>query len=446
MSEPGATIELSRSGFERPVQGFRLEVRSGPDQGKVFVPASDVTVIGTHENAQLRLQDPAVSRFHVELTAEDGAVSIRDLRSRNGVLVDGVRITSAYLHDGALLAIGQSTLAFTLDARPMHIPFSSKDTFGLMVGRSVAMRRAFSLLERAATSNATVLLGGETGTGKEAAAESIHLESARGKGPFIVVDCGAIPGNLLESELFGHEKGAFTGAERARAGAFEEANGGTLFLDEIGELDPDLQPKLLRVLEKREIKRVGSSKYMPIDVRIIAATHRNLRAEVNAKTFRSDLFYRLAVVEVALPALRERLDDLPLLVTNILDRLGETDSPASQIVRTPEFFATLGRHVWPGNVRELRNYVERCLALGEKSPLGDGAETAGGPGLAADAPFAVDTKVSLKRGRDTLVAAFERAYLEKILAEHGGNVSAAARAAGVDRIHFYRLLWRSGLK
>ena len=309
-----------------------------------------------------------------------------------------------------------------------------------MVGRSFAMRRAFSLLERAAASNATVLLGGETGTGKEAAAESIHRESARRDGPFIVVDCGAIPGNLLESELFGHEKGAFTGADRARVGAFEEANGGTLFLDEIGELDPELQPKLLRVLEKKEVKPVGTSKYVPVDVRIIAATNRDLRAEVNAKTFRSDLFYRLAVVEVPLPALRERVEDLPLLVNAILDRLGATSPAEAALVRTSDFQQTIARHSWPGNVRELRNYVERCLALAEQAPLDAQAIPD------ASAPIAIDTKQTLKVARDRWTSVFEKAYLEKLLAEHGGNVSAASRAAGVDRIHFYRLLWRNGLK
>jgi DNA-binding NtrC family response regulator len=204
-----------------------------------------------------------------------------------------------------------------------------------------------------------------------------------------------------------------------------------------------LQPKLLRVLEKREIKRVGSAKHVPVDVRIVAATNRNLRAEVNSKGFRSDLYYRLAVVEVPLPALRERTEDLPMLVENLLTRLGLGQGPEGALVRTPEFHAALARHSWPGNVRELRNYVERCLALGEETPLGGGADDPADPGAPT---FNIDTKVPLKQARDGWIATFERAYLEKILAEQGGNVTAAARAAGVDRIHFYRLLWRSGLK
>ena len=436
-----ATLQLSRAHATLPVQGFTLKVTAGPDAGLAYAPAGERTVLGTAESAEMKLEDPTVSRFHCEITSADGAVVVKDLGSRNGTFVDGVRVREAFLHTGAILSLGQTRLAFELVAAPVNVPVSPRDRFGIMVGRSMAMRRAFSLLERAAASNATVLLGGETGTGKEAAAESIHRESARASGPFIVVDCGAIPSNLLESELFGHEKGAFTGAVAARSGAFEEASGGTLFLDEIGELEPDLQPKLLRVLEKREIKRVGSSRYAPVDGRVIAATHRNLRAEVNSKAVRSDLYYRLAVVEVTLPPLRERRDDLPLLVENLLERLGLSVAPEAALVRSPEFHAALARHAWPGNVRELRNYVERCLALAEQAPF-DPELAAGGEPAAPT----VDTSVPLKSAREKWTAVFERAYLEKILADNDGNVTAAARAAGVDRIHFYRLLWRNGLK
>jgi transcriptional regulator with PAS, ATPase and Fis domain len=438
---PEATVEISRGGAHLPVQGFRLSVTAGPDAGRVFTPTKERTVIGTGESAELSLADPTVSRFHCEIRTSDGEVVVKDLGSRNGLVVDGVRVEGAWLHAGAVLTLGNTKITFDLATEPVNVPLSRSDRFGIMVGRSIAMRRAFSVLERAASSNATVLLGGETGTGKEAAAESIHRESARADGPFIPVDCGAIPGNLLESELFGHEKGAFTGAVAARAGAFEEANGGTIFLDEIGELEPELQPKLLRVLEKKEIKRVGSSKYTPIDVRIIAATNRNLRAEVNAKNFRSDLYYRLAVVEVALPALRERLDDLPLLVDTILKRLGSAGSPEAALVESRAFQDTLARHAWPGNVRELRNYVERCLALAEQAPF-DAAELESAGGNLPP----IDTAIPLKTARDRWTLAFEKAYLEKIVAEHDGNVTAAAKAAGIDRIHFYRLLWRNGLK
>jgi two-component system response regulator GlrR len=305
-----------------------------------------------------------------------------------------------------------------------------------MVGRSPAMRAAFSLLERAAQADATVLLEGDTGTGKEAAAESLHRESARRDGPLIVVDCGAIPPSLLESELFGHERGAFTGAVTEQEGALEAADHGTVFLDEIGELGLELQPKLLRALDRREIKRVGASRYRPIDVRVIAATHRNLRVEVNAGRFRADLYYRLAVLQVRLPPLRQRADDLPLLIEHILHGLGAADSDAAALVRTREFVADLARHAWPGNVRELRNYIERCLALRESGVV---------PAPSADPP-PVDLRRPLRAARDEHLRAFERAYLRQALAAAGNNVTAAARIAGIDRIYFYRLLWKYGLR
>jgi len=300
------------------------------------------------------------------------------------------------------------------------------------------MRTVFAMLERAAQSDATVLIEGETGTGKEATAEALHTTGSRKKGPFVVVDCGAIPPQLLESELFGHEKGAFTGAVTARLGAFESAHGGTIFLDEVGELPIDLQPKLLRALERREIKRIGNARHQSVDVRVVAATNRNLRAEVNARRFRSDLYYRLAVLELRLPSLHERPDDVPLLVEHILAQLGAAGAPGAEVLRDPRLLADLSRHPWPGNVRELRNYVERCLALREEPPLPpvDGAEPAPAAPVEGD----------LRAARESWQRDFEKRYLQDLLAKHGNNVSAAARAAGVDRKYFYRLLWRNGLR
>ncbi len=317
------------------------------------------------------------------------------------------------------------------------------DRFGQMVGGAATSRSFFSLLRRAAATQATVLLEGETGTGKEASAEAIHQESTRANGPFIVVDCGAIPPQLLESELFGYERGAFTGAVAPRQGAFEAASGGTIFLDEIGELSLDLQPKILRVLERRHVKRIGSNTYSPVDVRVIAATNRSLRTEVAEKRFRSDLYYRLAVLRVTLPPLRERVADMPLLVDHMLATLGVADSPHAVALRAPEFVAKLARYRWPGNIRQLRNYLERCLALGDtNSPPGADsippAENEKEPPIALDQP--------LKVAREQWLNRFERRYLEGMLLRHGNNVSAAARAAGVDRIHFYRLLWKHGLR
>jgi two-component system response regulator GlrR len=317
--------------------------------------------------------------------------------------------------------------------------------FGAMVGRSAPMRSLFSLLQRAAASDATVLVEGETGTGKEATAEAIHLEGGRKNGPFVVIDCGAIPPQLLESELFGHERGSFTGAVAARQGAFEAASGGTIFLDEIGELGLDLQPKILRVLERRQVKRVGSTMYSNIDVRVIAATNRSLRAEVTAQRFRSDLYYRLAVVQVKLPPLRERLADLPILVDHVIGALGATDRAIANGLRTPEFLERLTRYRWPGNVRQLRNYIERCVALDDAN-LPPNLDTAPPEPerTAADAP--IDITKPLRSAREQCVSHFERRYLEAILAKHNNNVSAAARSAEVDRIHFYRLLWKHGLR
>jgi DNA-binding NtrC family response regulator len=317
--------------------------------------------------------------------------------------------------------------------------------FGQMVGRSAAMRSLFTLLQRAAASDATVLIEGETGTGKEASADAIHREGTRKNGPFVVIDCGAIPPQLLESELFGHERGAFTGAVAARQGAFEAASGGTIFLDEIGELGLDLQPKILRVLERRQVKRVGSTAYAPVDVRVIAATNRSLRTEVSAQRFRSDLYYRLAVVQVKLPPLRERLADLPILVEHALQSLGVSGASIAAALRSTEFSNKLSRYRWPGNVRQLRNYIERCVALDDAN-LPPALDTAPPGEGEHSAEAMIDVTLPLRVARENWVAMFERRYLEALLLRHNNNVSAAARAAGVDRIHLYRLLWKHGLR
>ncbi len=302
------------------------------------------------------------------------------------------------------------------------------------------MQMVFDVLGKASGSEATILLEGETGTGKEISAEAIHRGSPRRDKPFLVVDCGAMPPQLLESELFGHERGAFTGAVSSRLGVFEAAAGGTVFLDEIGELSIDLQPKLLRVLERREVRRVGTNNHVPVNVRLIAATNRSLREQVAAHKFRSDLFYRLAVVEVKLPPLRDRLLDLPLLVEHIVRNLGPIDDQTLAVVRSQEFLAALGHHNWPGNIRELRNYLERCVALR------DFAAPKPADTVSASPESAVNIGQPLREAREGWVSAFEKRYLEELLRVHENRVSAAARAAGVDRIYFYRLLWKHGLR
>jgi transcriptional regulator with PAS, ATPase and Fis domain len=295
------------------------------------------------------------------------------------------------------------------------------------------MSQVFALLQRAAASNATVLLEGETGTGKEAAAKSIHSRSARRGKPFIVVDCGALPPSLIEGELFGHRRGAFTGAAVAREGLLAAASGGTLFLDEIGELPLKLQPKLLGALERRQIKPVGDSKYVPIDVRVIAATNRDLRAELRAGRFRSDLYYRLAVLQIHLPPLRQRREDLLPLVERFLRELGASDAERKPM-RGEEFKAQLARHSWPGNARELRNYVERCLALNAPAPIVITRPE--------EKAWADITCQPLRAAR----VVFEKHYLQELLDRHSHNVTAASCAAGVGRANLYRLLWRHKLR
>jgi two-component system response regulator GlrR len=414
------------------IREYKLTVVDG---GRAQMFASPVVVIGADLRADFVIADPAMSKFHCEIWIADGAASVRDLGSRNGTTLDRVPVIEAPLRDGAMLQLGRTTLRFDLGLRHVERQLSAQSRFGRLLGNSVAMRAAFAQLEAAVASTSTVLLQGESGTGKDLAAEALHTESTRRDGPFVVVDCGAIPANLLEVELFGHEVGAFTGATVRRIGAFEAASGGTLLLDEIGELALDLQPKLLRALDRHEVQRIGSTERIATDVRIIAATNRNLREEVNARRFRSDLFYRLAVVQITLPPLRERTTDIPLLVDGLLGDLGARDLPAAAPLRSGELVPELLRHAWPGNVRELRNYVEAALVRQEYAldPASGGEPV-------------IDVDLPLRAVRETWLRHVERRYLERLLVVHGNNVSAAARAAGIDRVHFHRLLSRAGLR
>jgi transcriptional regulator with PAS, ATPase and Fis domain len=436
--DPRTTEALTSSQQVRAVvRECRLtRVEDGRDAAP-FLFAAERIVIGADPKSDLVVDDGAMSKFHCEIRIGEGAAVVRDLGSRNGTLVDRVPVIEAPLRDGALLSLGRTQLRFNIGTRQVELPLSSRDRFGRLIGRSTAMRAAFVVLEAAAASTSTVLLLGESGTGKDLAAESIHLESARRDGPFIVVDCGAIPANLLEAELFGFEAGAFTGATAQRIGAFEAADGGTILLDEIGELALDLQPKLLRAIERREIQRIGGAQRIATDVRIIAATNRNLRQEVNARRFRSDLYFRLAVLVVTLPPLRDRAPDLPLLVAALLDDLHAGDSAMATALRGGELLPELLRHGWPGNVRELRNYVESCLVRQDPS-----APTAP---LSTGEPE-IDITLPLRDVRERWLRHVERRYLEQLLVLHGNNVSAAARAAGIDRVHFHRLLSRAGLR
>ena len=435
--DPRTTEALTASSapLRALVRECKLTILGGELDGTEHPFAAERMVIGADPRADFVVADPAMSKFHCELRIADGASFVRDLGSRNGTFIDRVPILEAPLRDGALLTIGRTQMRFDVGARHHEIPLSPRDRFGRLRGASVPMRAAFALLEAAAASQSTVLLQGESGTGKDLAAESIHLESPRRDGPFVVVDCGAIPGSLLEAELFGHEAGAFTGATTTRIGAFEAAAGGTLLLDEIGELALDLQPKLLRVIDRREIQRIGGTRRIPVDVRVLAATNRNLKEEVNARRFRSDLYFRLAVLVVRMPPLRERTIDIPLLVEAILADLGDRDSPMARALSKGELLPELLRHAWPGNVRELRNYIEACVVRQERA-----LEPA-----ASDEPR-IDVTLPLRAVREQWLRHVERRYLQELLVAHGNNVSAAARAAGVDRVHLHRLLSRAGLR
>ena len=421
------------------VRRFRLTVvEGGPKAGQSAESSSDRCSIGFHPSNDLNIEDPTVSRFHCEIRTDGTGARVLDLNSRNGTILDGVLVKDAFLRSGSLLNLGRVAVRFDFVNEANRLPLSDKTEFFGMYGSSVAMRTAFALMERAAVTDLTVLLDGETGTGKGKAAEAIHRASRRAEKPFMVVDCGAIPANLLESELFGHEKGAFTGATDKRLGAFEEASGGTIFLDEIGELPQDLQPKLLRVLESLEIRRVGSNYHKKVDVRVIAATNRDLRAEVNNARFRSDLYFRLAVVRIQLPSLRQRPEDIPLLLEQMLKATGANASQSAAL-RTPEFKNTLQRSAWPGNVRELRNYIERCLVFQDALPAPDASPS-------AQNAVAVDARLSYQEARRRALDDFERCYLEALLRLHQGKVSSAATAADVDRVYLYKLLRRHNIK
>ncbi len=418
------------------VRRFDLIGTAGPAAAVRYASTGTTCAIGSHAGNEIVIDDASISRSHCELRVEQGHVRIHDLDSTNGTVLDGVRVVAGYVRDGSTIQLGRSTLRVSLGGSDNRLAVSLNTHFGSLVGTSWAMRACFALLERAAASDITVLLEGESGTGKEGAADAIHQASARRDRPFIVIDCGAIPGNLLESELFGHERGAFTGATDRRVGAFEAASGGTVFLDEIGEMPSELQPKLLRVLERREIRRLGSNTMTPADVRIVAATNRDLRAEVNAGRFRSDLYFRLAVMKVQLPPLRQRPEDLPILVQRIVGTLGLGQDVANRLCSNA-FVSSLSRGAWPGNVRELRNYLERAAVLDDLA------------GSTEDAPEAADPHdpaQPYQQARDRVLAEFERRYVEQLLRAHHGNVSAAARASGIDRTYLHRLMRRHGLR
>ncbi len=407
-------------------------------------------VIGAGFDATLRLSDPSVSRRHLELVNRGGVVTARDLGSTNGSFYEGSRFEVLDLGPGSVFRVGETELQLVAPEKSNPIPPSEQTSFGLLLGKSRKMREVFAVLERAAQTDATVLITGETGTGKEIVAEAIHAQSSRKDRPFVVVDCASIPANLIESELFGHVKGAYTNAVTDRVGAFESADGGTIFLDELGELPPSMQPRLLRVLESRRIKRVGENELRPIDVRVIAATNRALEDEVHAKRFRSDLYFRLAVIRVYLPPLRDRREDIPILARAFLDKRIEETGPSEGLEITPDIIASLTSYDWPGNVRELRNVIDQAASLSSeglslalqlkarqpaatvrhKNDGVSGVMVGGFLGL----PY--------KEARKQALEAFELAYAQHVVEVAGGNITKAAEIAQVHRNVLHRILAR----
>ncbi|MBI3185873.1 MAG: sigma 54-dependent Fis family transcriptional regulator [Myxococcales bacterium] len=415
------TEQLSGNTGDR-LAPVRVTAIDGPGKGAAARLEAGTIRIGSDPSCDLVLPDRSVSRVHLTAELLRGAVRVRDAGSRNGTLFLGAKIAEARIPIGGTVKVGRTTLRFSPATSGLEP--SERDELGGLIGGSVPMRQLFAQLERLGPQSTTVLVQGETGTGKEAIARALHALSPGAAGPFLVFDCASVNPNLIESELFGHAKGAFSGAERARPGALESASGGTLFLDEVGELPLELQPKLLRALESREFKRVGDNAVRRASARFIAATHRDLAAEAKAGRFRLDLYYRLAVATVRAPPLRERPEDIAPLAAHFARQAHGAEFSLSATT-----LAMLQADPWHGNVRELRNAVERALALG--SPSETAASSRAEP--------------AFKEARAEVLHRFERDYLAGLLAKHKDNVSAAARAAKLSRTQFYRLLQRHGL-
>lgn len=450
-----AIIETGESRDLISLRKYQLVVHTPEGSRKKYeLGSKKIIKIGKKNDNDIVINDKTVSRYHVEIhKSEDNSYVLKDLNSTNGTSINSMKVKEAYLSQADMIEIGETQVEFQTYDENVQIEPSDNNYFGSMVGKSKKMRQIFGVLERISPSQATVIVEGETGTGKELVAKAIHDNSTRKDKPFIVFDCSAVSPNLIESELFGHMKGSFTGAHKDRVGAFEAANGGTIFLDEIGELTSDLQPKLLRALEQREIKRLGSTKSVNLDVRVISATNRNLKEEVKNNAFREDLYYRLSVVKIQMPPLRERLEDIPLIVEKILEhgRFNKKSDGSFYVTRVEDdALKILQRYQWPGNVRELTNIIERSVSFSEKgiikgnhlqyvfSELESGEEaTVRLQNIDHDKPF--------KEAKAAVVESFEKEYLIELLERNKGNVSAASREAKIDRKHLRNLLVKYGI-
>ncbi len=428
----------------RVLPSFSITVVEGPDAGAaVTIDASQPSrlLVGQSPACGLRLADRQVSRRHVALEPTERGLRIVDLGSTNGTSVNGIAVSDATLRGGEDVRIG-ATLLRVIPLGASAGPTPGRNAFGKLLGASAAMQRLYPLCDRLAASAIPVLIEGETGTGKEVLAEALHEAGPRASGPFAVFDCTAVPPTLVESALFGHERGAFTGATSARKGVFEQADGGTLLIDEIGDLDASLQPKLLRAIERREVQRVGSSRWTRVDTRLIVATRRDLDREVAAQRFRDDLFFRIAVARIELPPLRDRTGDVGRLARAFWDRFAE---PTRALPF--EAFQRFESYGWPGNVRELHNAVARIAALGDlAAPLPETIADAAPPSKVGDSfEKVLALGLPLTLARERVVEDFERCYLERVLGEHGGNVAKASQASGIARRYFNLLRSRRGV-
>lgn len=430
----------------------QLVFLDGPSKGKKLTLNRDRLSIGKREGNDILIQDKTVSRKHCEIVYESDAFLLRDCESTNGTFLNGSKVKEAYLSPADVIKLGNTQMEFVVFDEKVSIEPSEKEAFGAMVGKSRKMRQIFAILEKISKTHASVIIEGETGTGKDLVAKAIHEHSPRRSHPFLVFDCTGVAPNLIESELFGHEKGAFTGAIRSRPGIFEGAKGGTVFLDELGELPIDLQPKLLRALENREVRRVGANTATKIDVRVISATNRNLKQEIQGGKFREDLYYRMSVVKISLPALRERPEDIPLIIERLLTTQTYNKTPTGfKVTRVEdEALKLLQRYPWPGNVRELANILERACSFVEGetirrsdlefvfSEIDDAEERTENMRINTDIPF--------KEAKQEIVERFEKEYLEELLKKHNYNLSKASREAKVDRKHIRNLLKKYGIE
>ncbi len=426
---------------------IRVSVVEGPDAGTSRDIVSSTLRLGSSSDNDLVLADQTVSRHHCAIEPVLGGVRIRDEGSTNGVRIGSMQVFDATVAGPVQVQLGDTQLVIEPLAETVSREQAVSERFGGLIGRSQRMREVFADLARIAPTDLTLLIEAETGCGKELVADAVHHASKRAEGPYVVFDCSAVAPTLIESELFGQVRGTFTDAVD-RPGLFEQAHHGTIFLDELGELPRDLQSRLLRVLEQQEVRRLGARRTTPVDVRVIAATNRNLAAEVQRGNFREDLYFRITTARVQIPPLRDRMDDLPLLVDHFLE-LEKSPQRVSDI--PPQVWNIFKTYRWPGNVRELRNIVRRFLIMPERAFAPEQAASASPPppaDAAAPSPAALPASGPLPRlqeARREASEAFERAYIEALLARTGGDRRSAALMAGVSREMIRKLLVKYGL-